>query len=82
MDIVIALILVGAGFLMILKTDGVIGFFGRNSWAERHLGAGGSISFYKLIGVVLIIISMLWITGLLDNLFLGPFGSLFGGFKG
>lgn len=82
MGFVVALLAAVAGFLMIIKTDDVIGFFGRVGWAERHLGSGGSISFYKLLGVLLIVLAMLWVTGLLDNLLLAPFGVLFGGFKG
>lgn len=82
MGYVVALLVIAAGFVMIVRTDDVIGFFGRISWAERHLGSGGSISFYKLLGVVVIILAMLWITGLLDDLLTAPFGVLFGGFAG
>lgn len=82
MGFVLAVAAAGIGLLMIIRTDDVIGFFGRIGWAERHLGSGGSFSLYKLLGVLLIVLAMLWITGLLDDLLLAPFGVLFGGFKG
>ncbi len=70
------------GFLFLLQTDNVVGFTGRVSWAERNLGGAGTHTLYKLIGVGLIILGMLWITGLFDLLFRGLLVSVFGGFGG
>jgi hypothetical protein len=57
-------------FLMIL--GGVIGIclmryceplvrlFGKNDWAERHLGSGGSYTMWKLIGILVIVVGILY----------------------
>lgn len=76
------LLFVAAGFVLIIRTDDVLGFFGRVGWAERNIGPGGSISFYKLLGVVIILLAFMWITGIFERVFGGLFGALFGGFKG
>ena len=52
---------------MILKTEWIIANFGANAWAEQHLGSsGGTRIFYKLIGLGIILIGFLLITGLLE----------------
>lgn len=69
------------GCILIIKTDWFIRNFGTNAWAEQHLGtSGGTRLMYKLVGLAIIIISILAITGLLGGLILAIFSSLFGGF--
>ncbi|MFB6181934.1 MAG: hypothetical protein ABEJ24_03485 [Candidatus Magasanikbacteria bacterium] len=70
------------GSLMVIYTDWIIRNFGRNRWAEQHLStSGGSRLFYNLIGIAIIFISLLGMTGLLGDIILGIFGGLFGGLK-
>ena len=70
-------IVIGAG--MVIKTELLIQTFGRNAWAEQHLGtSGGSRLMYKLIGIASIIIAMLGMTGLLGPIILKVFGRMFG----
>jgi hypothetical protein len=72
---------VALGAVLIIKTEWFIRNFGKNGWAEEHLGtSGGTRLMYKLIGLVFIIISMLAMTGLLGGIVLGIFTPLFGGF--
>ena len=53
---------------MVWKTEAWFGFFGRIAFAEKYLGTeGGSRLFYKLIGMLAIIIGMLLVTGLYDT---------------
>jgi hypothetical protein len=67
------------GTVLIIKSDWFLANFGRNGWAEEHLGSsGGSRLMYKLIGFVFIFISMLAITGMLGGFIMAIFGSLFG----
>ena len=67
------------GVVMVIKTEWFVQNLGSMSWAEEHLGSsGGSRLAYKLIGLVLIVVAMLGMTGLLGNIILGIFGSLFG----
>ena len=53
---------------MIWKTESWFNFFGRIAFAEKYLGTGGgSRLFYKLIGLLGIVIGMLLVTGLYDD---------------
>lgn len=81
MNILIFLLLVGFGVLFIAKTNGVVGVVGRFGWAERNLGGGGTFTFYKLLGLLMIIIAVMLITGLFERMFGGTFTFLFGGIR-
>ncbi|MFA4831265.1 MAG: hypothetical protein WC862_02190 [Patescibacteria group bacterium] len=79
MKYIIGIIAIIAGALLIIKTDWFIQNFGTNGWAEQHLGAsGGTRLLYKLVGLAIIFVAMLAITGLLGSVILGIFGRLFG----
>lgn len=69
----------GAG--MVIKTEAIVSNFGRSAWAEEHIGGGGSYLFYKLIGIALIVISLMMMTGMLGEILLAFFGPLFGGMR-
>lgn len=71
------------GFIVIVLSTVLIwksAFVGQTfpvEWAEQHFsGAGqaGSVTFYRLVGVVLIIASFLAMTGILQKLILAIFG--------
>ena len=67
------------GTWMVIKTEWIVQNFGGNSWAEQHLGtSGGSRLLYKLIGIVIIFIAMMGMTGLLGPAIISIFGGLFG----
>ena len=67
------------GFFMIAKTDWFMQNFGRNNWAEEHLGTeGGSRLMYKLLGILFIVGSFLGMTGMLGEIFISIFGRAFG----
>ena len=66
------------GLLFIVKTDTIQRINGRVVWAERHLGtSGGTRLFYKLIGLLLIIISFMLVTNLAGNFLLLMVGPIF-----
>jgi hypothetical protein len=70
------------GTLIIIYTDWIVRNFGRSAWAEAHLRtSGGSRTFYKLIGLAIILIALMGSTGILQSLLLSFFGNLFGGFR-
>ena len=51
------LAIAGIGILLILKHDFMVDNFGRIAWAEEHLGTeGGSRLFYKLLGLLIILL--------------------------
>ncbi|NQV90606.1 hypothetical protein HQ487_04375 [Candidatus Uhrbacteria bacterium] len=60
------------GFLMVKNTNVVISWFGRVPFAEDKFGSGGSIFFYKLLGVFVsflgIAIATNVISGILEDL--------------
>ena len=69
---IILIIAVGAG--IVIKSDWIYSFTGPIDWAEAHLGTeGGTRLFIKLIGVLIILGTFLWITGGLQAIILGIF---------
>jgi hypothetical protein len=76
---IIGLIAIVVGIILILKTEWFVENFGSIAWAEEHLGTeGGTRIMYKLIGLSMIILSVMGMTGLLGEIIIGIFGPLFG----
>lgn len=66
------------GGAITLQSEWFLQNFGRVDWAEIHLGTeGGSRLFYKLIGIGIALISLLYMTGILQNMFLSVLGRFF-----
>lgn len=79
MNYVIGVLVIILGVLIVLKTEWIVENFGTSDWAEANLGtSGGSRLLYKLIGIAMIFLSMMAMTGMLGEIILGTFGSLFG----
>lgn len=72
--VVIGLAIAGVGIYMVIKTRDVEGFFGPVGWAEAHLGS--SNLFYKLLGVLIILIGFIVATNLWDALLQATLGSV------
>lgn len=66
-------LLVGIGFLVIWKSEIVFGWIGEVEWAEQHMGPGQSRTFIKLMGLALIVVSFLMMTGWLQGFLVGIF---------
>jgi hypothetical protein len=69
--------LIGCGFIFVgsyvfvVKTDLVLGFFGRMEFFEKWLGTdGGSRLGYKFIGILIIFLGFLVAFGLIDRFML------------
>lgn len=78
MRIIVGLLLLTAGFLLVWKATPIIEFTGHNAWAESRLGTeGGSYLLCKLIGLLIIFIGILIITGLWQGFFEATVGALF-----
>ncbi|MFA6130913.1 MAG: hypothetical protein WC730_01470 [Patescibacteria group bacterium] len=77
-QILIGLVISALGIMMVWKTGWALSMIGRVEWAERTFGAGGSRTFFKLMGVGLILIGFIVMTDLFDIFFgdfiLGLFG--------
>jgi hypothetical protein len=80
MKYLIALIAIAAGCFLVIKTEWLIASFGTSSWAEQHMGtSGGTRLLYKLIGIIIIVLAFMGVTGMLGDILLSFFGPLFGG---
>ncbi len=76
MKYIIALLAIAVGSILIIYTEWFIQNFGTSSWAEAK--GIGSRFLYKLIGLAIILIALLGVSGILGNMILGIFGRLFG----
>lgn len=76
MNIVWGLIIMAAGTMMIIKTEWLLQNFGRMAWFEDKFGTeGGSRLGYKLIGLIIVIIGIIELSGGMGgflNWILGP----------
>lgn len=78
MGTIIGLLVIGVGAMMVIKSESFLGTFGMIPWAESNL-SGGSLMFYKLFGVVLVVGGILGVTGLFGGLVLWLLAPLFRG---
>lgn len=76
LNFLLGLVLAGVGFLMIYKNQAFMEFFDRVPWAERNL-SGGTRSFYKLLGLIFILLGFIWLTGLGNTFLTWALGGLF-----
>lgn len=62
--IVVGIIMTIAGVFMIIKTEWLLNNFGRITWFEDKLGSdGGSRLGYKLLGMIVVFIGIIFATG-------------------
>ena len=66
--IIWSVILIASGLGLIIYTRRVKDFTGSFDFAEKWFGSGGTYNFFKLLGIVIIIGSFLWLTGTLDRI--------------
>lgn len=74
--IIIGILIVGAGFIMVWRTRWIISLVGRSSFGERTF-SGGSYTFYKLIGIGVILLGVVVVVGLQGDLLTGTLGRLY-----
>ena len=76
MNIIIGLIIMAVGFAFIVKTEWFLNNFGRVSLFEEHFAtSGGTRLGYKLLGMVIMFIGLLFAINLIGGFtswFLGP----------
>lgn len=78
-QIFLGLIGIGIGILLVIKTEPLLGYTGHIGWIEEHLrGFGGTRMFYKLLGVFIVLVSLMYMTGMLQNMIVAIFGRFFG----
>ncbi len=62
--ILLGAVIAAAGAFFVVKTQKVLDVFGAVDWAEQKLGGGGSRLFYKLLGIVFILIGFVVMTNM------------------
>ena len=81
MNVIIGLIIMDIGFTFIAKTEWFLSNFGRVSWFEAHLAtSGGSRLGYKLLGMIIVFIGLLFAINLIGGFMswvLGPVINLY-----
>ena len=75
--LVVGLGMAGVGTYFVLRTRAFLEFFGPVAWAEAKLGGGGSYLFYKLLGIVFILIGFIVATNMWNAFLQATLGSLF-----
>jgi hypothetical protein len=80
MRFVYGIIMIAVGILVMRYTYGLVQLFGKVDWAERNLGAGfgGTYALYKIVGVIIVVVAMLYMFGGAGFL-VKPFAPVFGG---
>jgi hypothetical protein len=70
-QILSGIILTAAGAFLVIKTEWFINNFGRIAWFEEKLGSdGGSRLGYKLVGIALLFLGIILMTGSGDDFML------------
>ncbi len=66
-----------AGSFMVIKTQKMLDMFGYVDWAEDKMRLyGGSRTFYKLFGLVVIIVGTMVVTGWAEEIIISIFSRL------
>ena len=74
--------MVAVGFLLAWKTEWLVENFGHITWAEEHLGSdGGTRLFYKLLGILIILVGFGTLTGIFQDILTVTLTPLFSGLK-
>ena len=60
--ILIFLLCVGIAILILKYTEPIVRMVGKMSWAENRLGMGGTYTVWKLIAILLIVGSLVYLT--------------------
>ncbi|MDP2736754.1 MAG: hypothetical protein Q8O59_03180 [bacterium] len=79
MRFLLGMIIIAGGFVLVWQANWIVTTFGHVPWAEKYLGSeGGSRLFWKLMGILVIFIAMLYMFGFIEGVIWSVFGSLFG----
>lgn len=82
MTFILGLLAIGVGVILIIYTEWFIDNFGRSAWAEEKLGGeGGTRLLYKLVGMAMILLAFMTMTGITQRMALRLFSGLFGGLQ-
>jgi len=60
--ILVFLACTGLAILILMYTEPIVRVFGKMGWAENRLGMGGTYTVWKLIAILLIVGSLIFVT--------------------
>lgn len=60
--ILIFLLCVAIALVILKYTEPIVRMFGKMTWAENRLGMGGTYTAWKLIAILLIVGSLIYVT--------------------
>lgn len=49
---------VGLGLVCVIYSQQIVKMFGRMGWAEQRFGPGGTVTAWKLIGFIMIVVGI------------------------
>ena len=73
----LAWFLIPLGVVIMIYSKQVGDFIGSVEWAERFFGGGGTYTAVKLGGLLLTVLSFMWVTGGLQGVLVSVTGSFF-----
>lgn len=50
------------GVLIVRYCEPIVRTIGHSAWAEQHLGAGGSYMMWKIIGILIPVLTLIFVT--------------------
>ena len=79
--IITGLIGCAVGFFMVWKPQIFLEMIGEQEWAEKVFGPGNGTTAYKTIGIIVIVVSFLVITGMFEGVIMWFFGPILKGYN-
>lgn len=61
--ILVLLATIGLAILILKYKEKVVRMVGKNEYAERYLGQGGTYTFWVLFAILMIVIATVWLVG-------------------
>lgn len=77
--IIAGIIGIALGFVILWKSYPIKNLLGQSAWAERNIGSGGTISLIRIVGVLVMALSLMYMTGLLQRILSATVGGIFFG---
>ncbi len=68
MKLLIFIIGIGIGIACVIYNRKLVQSLGPISWAERTFGAGGSYLMWQLIGLAIIVLTLFYVTGIIERI--------------
>lgn len=74
---IVAIIGFPLSFLFIIYRARIKQFTGNVGFAEKYLGAGGTYTLYIILGILIFILTLMYVTGTLQSFLSSTLGPLF-----